>query len=349
MTEACPHCWTTPALDGSCCCEQPVKPPPAPTPARALRQLDLDVHREEEPAVKPEPLRAKEGTAGQLADLPDIVAHLALRLTSSAPGAEHGGGRREAAHVAPVNVGVLQILDDRRRHGDDILTRRDDERWRCQHHSHSPADCPHADTEDDAGGQGVVADLETWADWISGDLEQWHPQLPEEVPDDSTLAGLCDWLARHYPRWQELLDSGLSDESHQLVARAIDQFERDVRRWHTALRRELGETDPVPLRHANLGGCGGRLLPLTDGIRHECVECHEVLTPGEMLGLARWQSDVTLAEAAEVLGLSVDRVRQWVKRDPTFPRPVDNSYPARYLLRDVRAYAEQRGALRVRA
>lgn len=359
----CPACGILPALSGepNCDCD-PVTVMKAKLPLThdqiaprvwTKRAIAMPTDETETcPVERPQRMEAKPGTEAQLRDLPDILTHLALRLTSSQPGAEPGGGRREAAHVAPVNIGILHALDDRRRwQSDDMLGALDDERWRCPHATHRPLDCPWE--ADDGGRQGVLADLDMWADWIFGDLEQWSPKLVDAPPQPATIHGTSGWLATHHCAWLALLDRDLAAETRGLIEQGQREFEREVHGWHTRLRHELGESDPVPLRHNNLGGCGGQLLPLADGIRHECVDCHEVLTPGEMLGLARWQSDVTLAEAAEALGpklgITLGQLRQWVKRDTDFPQPVDDRYPARYLLRDLRDHAERRAGKRGRA
>ena len=329
MAETCPNCWTIPALDGSCCCEQPVKTPPRVS-RRSMRPVALDAPRitANDP---PAPITSRKGDlVAQLRDLPDLAAHLALRATTSAPGVEPGSAG-DPAYQAPANLAVLHILDQRRHgRGDDVprLIYADQQHYQCAWHGlpHNHSECP-VEADDD-GTTGLLPALCQWADMIAADLDGREPGAdspPPTDPDDPALtptwASVCDWLARHVTGW-----AAVNPEAEQLLRAGVG-------RWHARLRAELGEHEPVPLYHRNLGGCGGKLLPLADGIRHECADCHEVLTPGEMLGLARWQADVTAGEAAAALGVPVSTVKWRIAKHEL--RPVDDRYPARYPLREV--------------
>lgn len=268
-------------------------------------------------------------TTQQLADLVDVVANLELRLMTSTPGVEQIRTKRKAEEVAPVNVAILHALDDRTKYGaDDMPAYLADEQWTCQHYSHHEADCPHEN--DDAGRQGVLPDLWTWARMIEADLMQTDPKLPEELPDPATMATVCSWLIDHHERWTDLF------------GQEADEFTKDVRRWHTRLRAELGEHDPPILRHGGVGGCGDELAQMADGVRYECRGCHEVYTLPQMMSLAKWHSAVTLAEAHTMTKVPLSTLKHWAKAGRI--EPTTHHRPRLYWLRDITHEAGKRGA-----
>lgn len=274
----------------------------------------------------PDPIRRRDNPHDMLRDLPDLAAHLALRATTSTPGAEPGG-RREAATIAPASIAILHALDHRIRYqGDDQIRAREDEAWRCQHHTHDPKHCPNNPTLDDAGRQGALADLAMWARMIHADLDEYDPQ-PDQLPDHHTWTTVCNWLDRHLDQWT----FAYPDEA--------GEFLRDLTGWHSTMRRELGETDPVRLRHRyGDQACGHEILQRTDSL-FQCRGCLQTWSLVEMMRQARWHSDVTLAEAADQTGVKLGTLKQWVKRGKL--QPVDDRRPARYRLRDVRDLADQ--------
>lgn len=336
MSANCPVCNTprTPSGEPNCWCDPGErivalgKPVPIPQPPSRLGPIRLDQH--DIPTVgvtKPSTeLPHHATTTQQLVDLVDIVANLELRLTTSTPGVEQIRTKRPVSEGAPVNVTVLHALDDRVKHlGDSMPDYLEEERWQCQHHSHEPAKCPHEN--DDQGRQGVLPDLWVWARMMEADLMEADPKLPEELPDPVTMATVTSWLVDHHERWGELFPQEAAE------------FAKDVKRWHNRLRAELGEHDPPTLRHTNLGGCGDVLVQLADGVRYECRGCHKVLTPGEMLSLAKWQADVTLTEAAVALEVPRGTLDRWVSSG--WVAPVRTGRPALYALRDIRDVKER--------
>ena len=344
----CPICATPYAVSGepNCWCdadETPVREQPfeqqLATLGRRMRAASLDQH--DIPtfgAVKPStdlPHRAT--TTQQLVDLVDIVANLALRLTTSTPGVEQVRAKRPPAEGAPVNVTVLHALDDRVKYtGDAMPEYLADETWQCQHHSHHPNECPHGSDGD--GRQGVLPDLWVWARMIEADLTEADPKLPEELPDPVTMATVASWLVEHHERW--------GDHFPQ----EADEFAKDVKRWHNRLRAELGEHDPPTLRHGGVGGCGYEMAQLADQVRYECRGCREVLTMPEMLSLAKWNSAVTLAEAHELLAkesslptVPLSTLKHWAKTGRI--EAATQHRPKLYWLRDITHEAKRvRGA-----
>lgn len=254
---------------------------------------------------RPTPVPQRLDTTAMLRDIPDLYTHLELRLITNEPGTEPGGGRREAAHIAPVHVAILQLLDDR-------------------------ADRPNASAEphvtDDGGRRGTLGELTSWTHAIHED----HPH-PTPLPGN-TIAEVCSWLIRHYPTWAEHMPEAAQD------------FTREVTRRHSAMRRALGETDPVSLRHTNLGGCGEPLEQLADGVRYECRGCHDVLTPAEMIGLAKWQADVTLREASITLGIPLITLKRWATGPDPVIHPTRDGRPRLFALRDIKAERDRRKA-----
>ena len=314
----CPNCWLTPALDGSCGCDTPAPNPQPDAPTRRAL-IPLDTNETHTCTIHRKHIPAREQLEQQLADIPDLATHLWHRIGTSTPGdtAARRGPRIPSA-TPPVNLTLLHALDQRPRYGgDDIATAQADERYWAQHH---------ADASDPDGRQGLHADITTWAAMIHADLDGYEP-TPAPLPDNPSLTTACGWLIDHATVWASIHP----DEAPEL--------ERCINHWHRFLRRELGETDPIQLRHRDPGdrhACGNLIEQATDGT-FECLGCHQQWTLGEMMRRARLLSDVTAAEAADQLGISLNTVRQWHKRGRLIP--VNDKHPRLFRLGDVRALA----------
>lgn len=353
-TRHCPSCWIVLPLSGEANCDCDggtvvAAPAAQQTPRQAKTRpcpAQTEIDRSNPVPVEPPPDLAPprdRTTTERLRELPDLAAHLALRLTTSRPGTEPTGTRRDPAETAPVHLAILHALDPRHRYaGDNMPAYLDDEAWRCPHATHSKDDCPWE--ADDDGRQGLLPDLAAWARMIHGDLEQYAPHLPDELPDRFTIANCCDWLARHHGRWMSLVagpSPALSATSADQLRHAHTEMDRDVTRWHNRLRNELGERDPVTLRHTTAGGCGNIIEPRDGGTWYACTGCGEVFDHAAGLKrLAELQAPPTLAEASVATGISMTTLRRWVGDKSLLPiNP--GVRPARYRLRDVRAEAER--------
>lgn len=283
-----------------------MKPTPIKLTDRAIR-LD-DVGDETCRIDRPQPIPRRIDTPAMLRDLPDLAAHLALRMVTAEPGAEIGGGKREAAHVAPVNVAILHALDDR---------------------VDRPNESIEPDTDDPDGRRGALGELVSWVQAIREDLDGYEPH-PKPLPAVN-MASVCSWLLAHYPVWSSAMPE------------VAPEFDREVERWHSTMRRALGETDPVQLRHRypEDEACGWEIQQRTDSL-FQCRGCMQTWSLVEMMRQARWHSDVTLAEAADQLDVKLDTLKQWVKRGKI--TPVDSRRPARFRLLDIRDARERKGA-----
>lgn len=354
-TPHCPVCWIELPLSGEANCDcdggtvlaAPVaQQAPARTHARPRPSQTVLDRSNQAPATPPPDLAppAERTTVARLHELPDLAAHLALRLTSSQPGTETGG-KRDPAETAPVHLAILHALDDRHRYaGDNMPAYMEDEAWRCPHAAHPPRECPWE--ADDDGRQGLLPDLALWARMINDDLEQYDPELPEDLPEEFTVASVCDWLARHHRRWATL-DDGASDqrlsaEVAEQLRRARADMDNDVKRWHNRLRSELGERDPITLRHSTAGGCGHIIEPRDGGTWYGCTGCGEVFDHAAGLKrLAELQAPPTLTEASALTGIPLITLKRRVT-DGELTAVNPGRRPARYRLRDV----QQAGARR---
>lgn len=263
--------------------------------------------------MTPHKIPQRRTTKERLRDLPDLAAHIHLRIRTATPGADHAGARRDPATLTPGNLDIIHALDTRV-------------------YPHQTSDTSHRDPHgwDDAGDRGLPATLTIWARMIFEDLDGYQPE-PTPLPETQTVTTICEWLHTNYPTWARIMPE------------AAAEFDQEIRDWHTRLRYALGETDPVQLRHRHRSRCGGTIEQATNGA-FECINCHKQWTADEMMKYARFHADVTLTEAADQLGIKPGTLRQWKKRDPNFPEPVETRHPARYRLSDIKQHAEQRQA-----
>lgn len=306
----CPHCHIryTDTGQPNCWCDAPSQPARLTdvSAPRRLWWIQLDDTGDATCRIdRPQPIPRRLDTVAMLQDLPDLAAHLELRIMTSEPGAEPGGGRREARTVMPGNIAIMHALDAR---------------------VDRPNESQEPDTDDGDGRRGALGELASWARAIHEDLDGYEP-LPAPLPE-LTMASVCAWLVTHYLTWSAVMPE------------VAPEFEHEVERWHSTMRRALGETDPVQLRHRYPEGeaCGHEIRQRTDSL-FQCKGCMQTWSLVEMMRQARWHSDVTLAEAADQLGVKLGTLKQWVKRGKL--APVDDRRPARYRLRDIR---EQMGA-----
>lgn len=307
----CPHCHIryTDTGQPNCWCDAPSQPARLTdvSAPRRLWWIQLDDTGDTTCRIdRPQPIPRRLDTVAMLQDLPDLAAHLELRIMTSEPGAEPGGGRREARTVMPGNIAIMHALDAR---------------------VDRPNESLEPDTDDGDGRRGALGELASWARAIHEDLDGYEPQ-PAPLPE-LTMASVCAWLVAHYPTWSAVMPE------------VAPEFEHEVERWHSTMRRALGETDPVQLRHTNLGGCGQPMEQLADGVRFECRGCHDVLTLHEMLGLARWQADVTLREASEALGIPLITLKRWAAAGTIEPTRREVR-PRLYPLREIKAERDRR-------
>lgn len=259
--------------------------------------------------TRPDPIPARTDTQQRLADLPDLAAHLHLRMLTSAPGAEHGS-KSDPARRAPGNIDVIHALDAR------IYPHRRTGQQPIEQYG-----------RDADGDRGLPGELALWCRMMFEDLDGYEP-APDPLPRQ-TVASMCAWITRHYQLWASIAPD------------VVGELDAEIERWHTRLRRMLGETDPIQLRHRHLTNCGG-LIDQTASGWFECRNCHQTWTGAQMMQEARFHADVTLAEAADQLGVTLGQLRQWKKRDHDFPKPVSKGHPARYWLRDLLQHVETR-------
>lgn len=353
-TRHCPVCWIALPLSGEANCDCDggtvipalvVEQAPAPVKDRPRLAPPIPDRSNRGPVTPPPDLapRRDRTTTGRLRELPDLAAHLALRLTTARPNTDPVGSKGDPAETAPIHLAVLHALDPRHRYaGDNMPAYLEDEAWRCPHATHSQRECPWE--ADDDGRQGLLPDLAIWARMIHGDLEQYDPHLPDDLPEEFTLTTCCDWLAIHHGRWTALVATpspAVSATSADQLRHAQAEMDRDVTRWHNRLRSELGERDPIVLRHTTAGGCGNVIEPRDGGTWYGCTGCGEVFDHAAGLKrLAELQAPPTLSEAAVANGVSVTTLRRWVADGSLLPvNP--GVRPARYRLRDVRAEVER--------
>lgn len=180
-----------------------------------------------------------------LAEMPDLAALLPVVAgTSTSPGTT---SRRTPGSQPPASLDIIQALDTR------IRT------WRGD-----ATDRAHADAIWGDHRQGVLPDLWLWARMIEAEMLDQSPQPPATIPDQITLAGICDWLIRH---------------NHWAVDQPWhDQYDHDVHSWHRRLTSLAGLTEPRIMRH-QCSACEGPSDLTNDGDLWTCRSCGH-LDPG---------------------------------------------------------------------
>lgn len=253
-------------------------------------------------------------TTQQLSEIVDLAALLpALLTTHRSPSA---GGRSTPAGIAhspsPLHLDVLQALDQRLRdRGDDAEDRAWHDRMAGEHR------------------QGLLPDLYQWARLIEAEAMESSPEVPDELPEDVSLASVAAWLLTH-------LDWALTQRwSVELVA--------DVDWWWRRLRHLAGERDAYQPRCPR---CMFPIEPVISAVDERtpgmwrCVGCGtETSVDAGLKRLA--EPVVTTGEAAAILGVTDRTVRYWAR--DLLPINPGESRP-RYLLRDMRAMADKEGA-----
>lgn len=187
-----------------------------------------------------------------LAELPDMCALLPEAAIVRTPRGE--GSRSVPGPRPPLRLDVLHLLDTR------------DKGWAF-------------DVPPDPDRVGVLPFLDSWARDLEATALDERPELPGELPDPPTVAGLCNWLAGEalwasgLPQWPEMADG-------------IQRTWKAVRIAVSAVRHEEG-------RPVRCDECGAGELRHIEGSKPlwECTECgHKVAMQA-----------VTLREAAAIL------------------------------------------------
>lgn len=211
------------------------------------------------------PEASVEDVTQALVDIPRLYALLpeALRSrTNAAKPSPRGAHNGVIGSPAPASVVVLQLLDERTRHG-------------------SETDMAAVRELDRLAGdrrQGLLPELFMWARMIEAEMLDYSPQLPDELPEQPSVENVCAWL-RPTIRW--------------CAGRQWwDELADDVLDIVRVLRVVLGEVEQANPRHEiRFGGCGYRIDPQPGYWR--CTGCgqewtlHEVTLPeaAERLGV----------------------------------------------------------------
>lgn len=133
-----------------------------------------------------------------LAELPELCALLPEAAIVRTPSGE--GSRSTPGPRPPLRLDVLHLLDTR------------DKGWAF-------------DVPPDPDRVGVLPFLDSWARDLEATALDERPELPDELPDPPTVAGLCKWLAAEalwasgLPQWPEMTEMGYKEpgrpsESH---------------------------------------------------------------------------------------------------------------------------------------
>lgn len=201
-----------------------------------------------------------------LAELPELCALLPDAAVTRAPHSE--GSRAVPGPKPPCRLDVLHLLDTR------------DKGWAF-------------DVPPDPDRVGVLPFLDSWARDLEATALDERPELPEELPDPPTVAGLCKWLtgealwASGLPQWPEL-------------ASGLHQTWKAVRMAVRAVRDE--QPQPVPCIR-----CGGPLGRVDGELpRWECRDCGHAVN---MLA-------VTVADGARRVGVSRSKLYDLLAETP---------------------------------
>ena len=142
----------------------------------------------------------------------------------------------------------------------------------------------------DPDRQGVLPYLWGWVRDVEASLYDESPRLPDETPEQPTVASCCDWLARHVgmaetlQQWPELRDG-------------IQVLNRNV---HAAVSAVRDRSRPVPCNH-----CGaGALARDAETNRWICPACGHVVAV----------QAVTIRQAAQIIGRPERTIRSWAVR-----------------------------------
>lgn len=223
-------------------------------------------------------------TRRHLLELPELCALL--------PDAAHArsaidGPRPAPASKPPLKLHVLHLLDER-------------EKWNWEWGM----------WQVDPDRQGVLPYLHGWVRDIEASLYEESPRLPDEAPDEPTVANCCDWLSRHLgaaetlAQWPEL-------------AHGIKTLHGNVRAAVAGIR---DRHRPVPCSQ-----CGNPLSRDGDTNRWVCEAC------GHLVSVQA----VTLRQAAHIVGRSERTLRSWAQRN-LFTRISDGPRTNLYDLGDIR-------------
>lgn len=212
---------------------------------------------------------SERSTTEQLADILDWAALLPALLTRRAPtGDTSRGGRTSPGSRPPVRLDVLHVLDERPRiTGDDAEDRAWHDRMASDHR------------------QGLLPDLWQWARMIESEAMDGRPALPDELPEQPTLASVVGWLTKHTDPWA-------------LAQQWASEYVADIDWWWRRLRDLVGEARG----HSGVecGRCGEPLVLVHLGL-WECGSGHQVTV-----------QPVSIREGARIVEVSEATLRRWL-------------------------------------